>query len=88
MKFLRKNEVSLSGYQVGGLGGSRGGGALAKSLPLALLTLTMALAASQNVPALIAALSDANNATRAEALAEKLAADPSLPEEMITARSS
>src|SRR5712664_685076 len=52
-----------------------------KKLALASLTLTMAIAANQDVAALIAALSDPNNATRAEAAAllrEKLAANPSL----------
>ncbi len=52
-----------------------------RNVALAFLALTMAIAASQDVAGLIAALSNLNNATRAEAAAllrERLAADPSL----------
>ena len=48
---------------------------------LAALTLSMVMAADQDIPTLIAALSDSNNATRAEAAAllrEKLAENPAL----------
>src|ERR1700690_3147260 len=52
-----------------------------KKLALAFVVLSMAMAQNKDVAALIAALSDPNNATRAEAAAllrEKLAANPSL----------
>src|SRR5579862_9142579 len=56
-------------------------GNVMRNTVLAALTLSMVMAADQDIPTLIAALSDSNNATRAEAAAllrEKLAENPSL----------